>query len=49
MAKQSLNIPKGYFEVVNLQFSLPLEKKKRQPTKRQKLFTFYFVAQQNKK
>jgi hypothetical protein len=45
MAKQSLNIPKGYFEVVNLHLPLPPKKKKRRPTKRQKLFTFYFVAQ----
>jgi hypothetical protein len=48
MAKQRLNIPKGFFEVVNLHLPLPPKKKKRRPTKRQKLLTFYFVAKQNK-
>jgi hypothetical protein len=46
MSIQSLNIPKGYFEVVNLH--PPLPKKKSPATKRQKFLTFYFVAQQNK-
>jgi hypothetical protein len=51
MAKQSLNISKGYFEVVNLHLPLPLKKKKddRQKDRNYSLFILLHNKIKNEK